>query len=160
MKKEIVVLDDDEKQCRHLCDMLERGHYRATPMHSLPNLERHLQESDCLVAIVDINAPSVNNRVIRELTMKNPGASFLGVTKYRFNPEFKESIHHHIYACLTKQVDPDELLYWLRSIFEDDPDLKVKWWTEHCLHPKWIIPKSPDLINDEQSWMDTMVKVT
>ncbi len=119
MEKEIVVFDADEKQCKELCVMLEERHYRASPMHSLPNLESYLQGGACLVVIVDLNTTSIDNRVIRKLTTKNPGVYFLGLTRYRFNPELKESICYHIYACLTKPIDPDELIYWLRCIYED-----------------------------------------
>ncbi len=42
----------------------------------------------------------------------------------------------------------------------NDPDLRLKWWTEHGVHPNWIIPNSPDPINGQQCWMDTVVKVT
>lgn len=124
MEKEIVVLDADKKRCQGLCAMLEERHYRPTPVHTLPDLERTLQGSACLVVILDLNTPSLDldNRVIRELTLKNPGVYFLGLTKHRFNPELEESICYHIYACLTKPVDPDELFYWLKSIFENEAD--------------------------------------
>jgi anaerobic selenocysteine-containing dehydrogenase len=42
----------------------------------------------------------------------------------------------------------------------NDPDLKLKWWTEYGVHPNWIIPNSPDPISGQQCWMDTVVKVT
>lgn len=42
----------------------------------------------------------------------------------------------------------------------DDPDLKLKWWTEHGVHPNWIIPNSPDPINGQQRWNDTVVTVS
>jgi len=124
MEKEIVVFDADKKQCRDLCAVLEKGHYKASPVYSLPDLEGYLEGGACLVVIVDLNTTSIDNRVIRELTMKNPGVYFLGVTKHRLNPELRESICYHIYACLTKPVDQDELIYWLKSIFEDDAELK------------------------------------
>ncbi len=41
-----------------------------------------------------------------------------------------------------------------------DPDSKRKWWAENGEHPNWIIPNSPDPINGQQRWMDTVVKVT
>jgi hypothetical protein len=42
----------------------------------------------------------------------------------RFHPELKDAICYHIYACLTKPLDYDELLYWLRCIEDNgnDPD--------------------------------------
>ncbi len=41
-----------------------------------------------------------------------------------------------------------------------DRDFKLKWWTENGVHPNWIIPNSPDPINGQQRWMDTVVQVT
>jgi anaerobic selenocysteine-containing dehydrogenase len=43
---------------------------------------------------------------------------------------------------------------------DNDPDLKLKWWKKHGVHPNWIIPNKPDPINGQQCWMDTVVKVT
>jgi hypothetical protein len=37
----------------------------------------------------------------------------------------RDSIRDHIYACLTKPIDPDELVYWLKCIREDDRSLTV-----------------------------------
>ncbi len=42
----------------------------------------------------------------------------------------------------------------------EDPDLKLKWWTRHGVHPNWIIPNRADPVNGQQCWMDTVVKVT
>ena len=41
-----------------------------------------------------------------------------------------------------------------------DSDYKLKWWTDNGVHPNWAIPNSPDPINGQQRWMDTVVKVT
>jgi anaerobic selenocysteine-containing dehydrogenase len=43
---------------------------------------------------------------------------------------------------------------------DDDPDLKLKWWNTYGVHPNWIIPNSPDPINGQQRWMDTVVRVS
>jgi len=42
----------------------------------------------------------------------------------------------------------------------DDPALKYKWWSDNGVHPNWIIPSTPDPINGQQRWMDTVVTVT
>ena len=123
MEKEIVVLDADEKECQKLCAMIEEQHYRVTPLHSLLNLEGHIQGSACLVVILDLKTVP-DNRVIRELTIKHPGVYFLGISRQRFHPELREAICYHLYACLNKPVDPDEIFYWLRSIFQDEAGLK------------------------------------
>jgi anaerobic selenocysteine-containing dehydrogenase len=44
---------------------------------------------------------------------------------------------------------------------DDDPDLERIWWkNERGTHPNWAIANSPDPINGQQRWMDTVVKVT
>jgi len=40
------------------------------------------------------------------------------------------------------------------------PDRDTRWWTENGVHPNWLIPNSPDPINGQQRWMDTVVTVT
>jgi len=42
----------------------------------------------------------------------------------------------------------------------DDTALDYKWWSENGMHPNWIIPSTPDPINGQQRWMDTVVKVS
>jgi len=42
----------------------------------------------------------------------------------------------------------------------NDPDLKLKFWDTYGVHPNWIIPNLPDPISGQQSWMDTVVKVS
>jgi anaerobic selenocysteine-containing dehydrogenase len=43
---------------------------------------------------------------------------------------------------------------------DNDPDLKLKWWDTYGVHPNWVIPNSPDPVNGQQRWMDTVVTVT
>ena len=42
----------------------------------------------------------------------------------------------------------------------EDPALKYKWWSDNGMHPNWIIPSTPDPINGQQRWMDTVVTVS
>jgi anaerobic selenocysteine-containing dehydrogenase len=43
---------------------------------------------------------------------------------------------------------------------DNDPDLKNMWWNTHGQHPNFIIPNTPDPVNGQQAWMDTVVKVS
>ncbi len=43
---------------------------------------------------------------------------------------------------------------------DNDPDLMHKWWKDHGMHPNHIIPNTPDPLNGQQRWMDTVVQVT
>ena len=91
-------------------------------LNSLPDLEVYLGKKDCRVVLMDIDSVPVDNRTIRELTIKHPEAHFLCTSKDRFHPDLKDAICYHIYACLNKPIDLDELFYWLKSIFEEDAD--------------------------------------
>jgi len=44
---------------------------------------------------------------------------------------------------------------------DDDPDLERIWWkSKYGTHPNWIIPNSPDPINGQLRFMDTVVTVS
>jgi len=121
-EKEIVVLDADKEQCGALCDLLKSRHYQATKIHSIPSLHEHLQGSACELVMLDIDTLPVDNRVIRDLTIKYPGVCFLGLCEHRYNPELREAICYHLYACINKPVDPDEIFFWLKDIYENEAE--------------------------------------
>jgi DNA-binding NtrC family response regulator len=122
MKKGIVVVDADQNQCRRLCALLKKSQYSTISMHSIQYLEENLKQSNSLAVIIDIDTISVNNRTVRELTIKFPDVYFFCLSEKSFHPELKDAICYHIYACLNKPIDPDELFYFLRSINENETD--------------------------------------
>jgi DNA-binding NtrC family response regulator len=122
MKKGIVVVDADQNQCRRLCALLEKSQYSTISMHSIQYLEENLKQSNSLAVIIDIDTISVDNRTVRELTIKFPDVYFFCLSEKSFHPELKDAICYHIYACLNKPIDPDELFYFLRSINENETD--------------------------------------
>ena len=104
--------------------MIEAQNYPTVPAQSIPDLKRGFETEDCLGVFIDIDTVQVTNRDIRELTIKNPGIYFFCLSEHRFHPELKDAICYHIFACLNRPIDPDELFYWLRSIYQDDEDPK------------------------------------
>ena len=120
MQKRILVVDAVKKQCRQLCTLLEKRGYPATPIHSILNLEKRLAEGEYLAVILDIDTVPVDNHTIRELTIKYPAVNFFALSAFRFHPELKDAICYHIYACINKPVEPEELFYWLKCICEDE----------------------------------------
>jgi DNA-binding NtrC family response regulator len=123
MNKGIIVLDTDQKQCHELCTLLETRQFRAKPLYSISNLKECLSEGDYLSVLIDIDTISVDNRTIRDLTIRFPGVYFFCLSERPFHPELHDAICYHIYACLTKPVDSDELLFWIKSIYEEEnPD--------------------------------------
>ncbi len=122
MKKNIVVVDADQNQCRRLCTLLEKNQFSTISMPSIQYLEANLKQSSCLAVILDIDSVPVDNRTVRELTIKFPEVHFFCLSEQSFHPELQDAICYHIYACLNKPVDPDELFYFLRSIYENETD--------------------------------------
>jgi DNA-binding NtrC family response regulator len=120
MQKGIVVLDSQEESSQELCNILKSKRYPATAIQFLSDLEPLIKKEDYIAVIVDIDSIPVDNRSIRNLALKHPGVRFLCTSKDRFHPELKDAICYHIYACLNKPVDPDELLYWIKSIYEEE----------------------------------------
>ncbi len=128
MRKKIVVLDTDDKHCLELCAMLGEKDYHAIPVSSLDGMEKYFQKSACMAVIVDIEHASIDNSTVRNLSINYPGVYFFGMSKRHYNPTLREAICYHIYVCLNKPVDLDELFYWLKSINirEDTADSDIK----------------------------------
>ena len=120
MKKKIVVLDTDQNSCEELVSMLNSKNYPFTQAQALSSLDEFLDSDQYVAVVLDIDSVPVDNRTIRDLAIKYPGVRFLCTSRDRFHPELKDAICYHIYACLNKPIDPDELLFWLKSIYEEE----------------------------------------
>ena len=116
MQKPIVVVDGDEERCRGLCATLEREHFATTAFHSLLNVESEIQEAGRRVVILDLDTLPVNNRLFRTLRRTNPGVCIIGLSSRPFHPELKEAMSQDIYACLSKPLDEEELVFWVKSL--------------------------------------------
>ena len=116
MEGPILVVDGDEKQCRSLCATLEHEHFATTAFHSLLNLESEIRESGRRVVILDLDTLPVNNRLFRTLRRTNPAVCIIGLSRRPFHPELEEAMSQHIYACLSRPLDEEELFYWIKSL--------------------------------------------
>jgi len=59
--------------------------------------------------------------LFREIKERNPTVHIVAISAHSFHPELKEAIVSHIDVCLSKPTNRDELLFWLKSIFQDRP---------------------------------------
>jgi DNA-binding NtrC family response regulator len=112
----IMVVDAGLDEGRRLCAILEHHRYSATPLCSLDELASAVQKSFCHAVILDLDSLPVDNRFIRNLCKDAPGLCVIGTSSRTFHPELEESMRAHISACLSKPVDEDELIFWLKSI--------------------------------------------
>ena len=120
MEKEVLVLDTDKKQCKSLCALLTDHEYMSTAMSSLTNMDQYLGESDCRAIILNLDNVSVTNKVLRDLKRKNPLINIIGLSERQFHPELEEALREYISVCLSMPVDPDDLTYWLKTIYENN----------------------------------------
>jgi DNA-binding NtrC family response regulator len=124
MKKDIVVVDADTKQCQLLCKILENHRYEAKAFTAASDLENILQS--CRIALINLDNLSLDKRFFRNIKSINPELCILGLSDRSFHPELEEVISRHIFACLKKPVDPDELIFLLKSINENNTILESK----------------------------------
>ena len=117
MIKRIVVLDTDLAQCREISILLSS--LDVSTMHSLPELQKFLTESDCRVILIDLDTVAIDNRTLAQMKRQHPEIDIIAKSERPFHPELEEALRSHILACLTKPLDPDELIFWLRSIFQN-----------------------------------------
>ena len=120
MKKEVLVLDPDEQHSRNLCDLLTAYKYTAISINSLVNMDQYIEESDCHALILNLDKVAVTNKIFRALKTKNPQLNIIALSERQFHPELEEALREYISVCLAMPVDPDDLTYWLKTIYENN----------------------------------------
>ena len=124
-QKTILFMNADPEESAGISFLLKEADFTAHSVPSPAELKKKLKDPSLLAVIIDLDSVAVDNRTIRELASQFPTIPFLCISKERFHPELKDAIRDHIYACLTKPIDSDELNYWLKCIKEDDRSLTV-----------------------------------
>ena len=124
MSDRVIVVNANEDECQEMCNLLKGEGFNSIAVHRLEGLRDRLQETNCIVAILDIDSIHLDNRIVQELRLHFPEVYFLCTSKNRLHPELKDAISYHIYACLNKPVDPDELFYWLKSIIKNKKEFQ------------------------------------
>jgi DNA-binding NtrC family response regulator len=122
VKKEVALLDTDQKLSKRLCALLPDRRYAVTPLSSFSDMDGYLAEHECRAVILDLDTRAIDNRIVRDFKRRNPDINIIAFSKRQYHPELEEALRNYISVCLTKPVDPDELFYWLRSIFENDEE--------------------------------------
>jgi DNA-binding NtrC family response regulator len=116
MKHEVAVLASQQSQNQEILSILGQGPYAPCELSSMGDVSGYMHSRDKGVLIVDIDTEQVTNAVLRELKKKHH-LTIIALSGEHLHPDLEESLRNHIYACLRKPADPDELLYLLRSVF-------------------------------------------
>jgi DNA-binding NtrC family response regulator len=119
MHRPILVVDPDVGKCHEFSEILLRHHLQSTALHSLEDLEKKVQAGDFRVVILDLDALPVDNRLFRKIRKQDPTVQIVGLSSYPFHPELQEAMSQHICSCLSKPVDEEELIFWVKSLLEN-----------------------------------------
>lgn len=122
MSKEILMLASDTELTDEVQKALKDKKINMVMGNSLNDLEKALKVTDIEVLVLDLDSVDIENRFIRNLKKQQPAMTIIGLSDRSFHPELKEAMRKHIYACLCKPIDPDELVYWINSIVENGVD--------------------------------------
>lgn len=122
MSKEILMLVSDTELTEEVQKALKDKKINIVMGNSLNDLEKALKGADVEVLVLDLDTVPIENRFIRNLKKNQSAMTIIGLSDRSFHPELKEAMRKHIYACLCKPVDPDELVYWINSIVENGVD--------------------------------------
>jgi len=118
-KPKVLVIDGDKHHAWELCDLLQGLNYSVFLIHSLKDLEQGNHKVSEAAVILDLDTVPVNNQFFRDLRKLHPQLQMLGVSKLSYHPGLEEVIGSHLFACLVKPLDVEELSFWLRSIGEN-----------------------------------------
>ncbi len=116
----ICILSTDEQQNRQLRSLLCERDFEARIFQDLKDLVKELSETECIAAIMDVDSIAVTNRMIRQIKTRFSKVSIFCTSQHRLHPDLKDALSQHIYACLSKPLDPEELQFWLKCIRDND----------------------------------------
>jgi DNA-binding NtrC family response regulator len=116
----IVIVGKTDDKYRSLIHLIQEEGYKGITIESIQALKSYLSKEKCMAVLIDIDTVPIKNRKVRELTVQFSQIPFMCMSEDKYHPELKETICYHIYACINKSIDPDELFYLLRSIRDDN----------------------------------------
>jgi len=120
MKKPVlVVVAGERQQGLDCCRLLEKLNYGAVTLSSLAELEGYLQKSPEVAVILDLDTVPADNQFLRSLKRSYSRLHILGISSRPYHPGLEEVIGSHLYACLVKPLDTEELGFWLKTIAEN-----------------------------------------
>lgn len=119
MKNRVLIACRNQSEWQDLEEKLKERKFFVDQAKSFVTIKKNLQERQYLALIIDIDSITIDNITIRQLTLDFPGVPLFCISLDKFHPELKDAICYHIYACIKKPMDYEELHFWLQSIQTD-----------------------------------------
>lgn len=115
-KHNILIVDDNEKLCENLCDILEFKGYSAHKAYDGYHAIESINSTNFSIVIMDIKMPGINGldtlTILKKLT---PNTSFIMITAFADDIFYKEKFKDDDVKIVQKPIDIEKLL----SIIED-----------------------------------------
>ncbi len=118
--KSVTVLSSDRKANKELSRLLEKNGYKAYMVYSASKLEKGLKKHEPIAVLIDIDAIPITKSFVKQLFIGFSGIKVLSLSEKKFHPDLQDIISHYIYACLSKPIDSEELVFLLKSIEKDN----------------------------------------
>jgi DNA-binding NtrC family response regulator len=122
IKKGIFLVGWDDSHTRNLCSLLEKERYRPVLSPSLSDAKARLDKQRGQVLLIDLDQITPDSRSLKELRKEFPGLGLIGLSSRKFHEELEEAMSRYIDACFEKSEDYEDLLYWLKAVFDPSID--------------------------------------
>jgi DNA-binding NtrC family response regulator len=122
VKNQVIITGWDVNYTQSLCATLEKEHYELVLAKSLPDAKTELGKQSSRVMLIDLDQTTLDNRSLKELRKEYPLLGLVGLSSRRFHQELEEAMSRYIDACFEKSEDYEDLLYWLKAVFDPSFD--------------------------------------
>ena len=110
-KHNILVVDDNEKLCKNLCDILELKGYETYKAYDGYHAIECINSINFSIVIMDIKMPGINGldtlKILKRLT---PNTNFIMITAFADDIFYKENFENKNLRIVQKPIDMDKLL--------------------------------------------------
>ena len=120
MGRKLIILTTEKKEWEDLVSSLHADNCQVVFSPAREKLGECIRKTESVIVIIDLDFISVDNRIVREYARGFPEVYFFGASRDQFHPDLQEAISNHFCACLRKPIDLDEIVFWLRSLYEND----------------------------------------
>lgn len=118
----ILVIDPDKKTSQGFRQVLTRLPFTADIYDAIDRLPPELDIRRYQAVIIDLDDKTPSKTTFEAWRRHNKPLKILGISSKNFHPDLSEVIGQHLFACLKKPLDEEELVFFLNSILESPED--------------------------------------
>jgi DNA-binding NtrC family response regulator len=116
--KKVIIVGWEEKYTKNLRSVLEKQHYYPVLVLSILDAKAQLEKDFFQVMLIDLDHTALDNRTLKEMRKEYPVLGLIGLSSRWFHQELEEAMSRYIDACFEKTEDYEDLLYWLKAVFD------------------------------------------